>query len=158
MSKHFSHSIAFFALYAPLLIWMLVIFSLSAVPGNGAVYEMPRLMLLERKGAHVAEYCILTFLLVRIFMTHLPKNRTRAFALSAFCAILYAVSDETHQLFVFGRTGKATDVFIDSLGVVLAISAVWYGIRCMELFKKEALEKTSAKRLPRKRKKPTMKV
>jgi len=34
---------------------------------------------------------------------------------------LYACSDEIHQLFVPGRSGKFTDVLIDSAGALLAV-------------------------------------
>ena len=37
-----------------------------------------------------------------------------------FC-ILYAMSDEFHQLFVPGRSGEIRDICIDSLGALLGI-------------------------------------
>jgi VanZ family protein len=149
-------------LYAPLLLWMAVIFYLSSMTGSGAVYEMPKIMFLERKGAHIFEYAVLTLLFLRIFVFCIPKNRIRAFWLSAFLAVIYAVSDETHQLFVFGRTGKATDVLIDSVGVGLALIGVWFLLKQRWLFVDTFFPKSTSKsrlrHLPRKKKKPTIKV
>lgn len=39
-------------------------------------------------------------------------------------ATIYAATDEIHQLFVSGRTGKPTDVLIDSAGVLFGIFIV----------------------------------
>ena len=108
-------------LYAPLVVWMAVIYYFSSVPGSGIAYEMPRTLFLERKGAHVSEYCVLTLLWIRVFVFYLPKNKARALALAAFLAVSYAISDEIHQLFVFARTGRFTDVLIDSGGIVVAL-------------------------------------
>ena len=45
-----------------------------------------------------------------------------AFVLS----LLYAISDELHQTFVPGRSGRLTDVGFDSLGALLALGLVWW--------------------------------
>ena len=72
-SKQLSFSIVLF-LYAPIFLWMAVIFYLSSVPGGGVEYEMPTTLFLERKGAHVFEFFLLTILFVRMFVFYLPKN------------------------------------------------------------------------------------
>ena len=38
--------------------------------------------------------------------------------------ILYAISDEFHQSFSPGRTPKVTDVYIDTLGIILGVLLV----------------------------------
>ena len=38
-----------------------------------------------------------------------------------FC-IIYAIFDEIHQIYVLGRTGKAIDVIIDTLGSCMGIT------------------------------------
>jgi VanZ family protein len=106
--------------------WMAGIFYLSSVPGSGSYYEMSRVLFLERKGAHIFEYFILTLLFLGILRLELPKNRIRVLWLSAFLAISYAITDEMHQLFVFGRTGKATDILIDSIGILLACTLSFF--------------------------------
>ncbi|PHS31770.1 MAG: hypothetical protein COA82_09845 [Alkaliphilus sp.] len=37
-----------------------------------------------------------------------------------FC-VLYAISDETHQIFVPGRSAQISDVLIDSVGAIVGI-------------------------------------
>lgn len=116
-------------LYVPILLWMTVIFYFSSVPGSGVEYEMPRTLLFERKGAHVFEYLVLTFLIARAFSFHLTGNVSRSLWLSSFFALAYAISDEAHQLFVFGRTGKVTDVLIDSIGIAIAVSIIFFFLK-----------------------------
>jgi len=99
----------------------LVIFVFSSIPyiDSGLVYDYPL-----RKSAHMAEFGTL-FLLARRAL-----NRTYGSAMSwtwaaAAFSIFYAMSDEWHQTFVPGRTGRMTDVAIDSGGVALAALGVW---------------------------------
>ena len=87
-----------------------------------------------RKLAHFAEYLVLGALAINALRLHVGSSErnpedgaTASFrnllipALSwAFC-ILYAASDELHQLFVPGRAGLITDVCIDSAGALLGI-------------------------------------
>ena len=46
------------------------------------------------------------------------KNKT---VNSTIIGILYAITDEIHQLFVPGRSGRILDIGIDSLGVITGI-------------------------------------
>lgn len=71
-----------------------------------------------RKGAHALEYTLLAFLLMGA-----SDGRK---GIAALIGVLYAASDEFHQLFVPGRSGQITDVMIDSVGVILGI--IIYGI------------------------------
>ena len=87
-----------------------------------------------RKLAHFTEYLVLGILDVNALRLHIgssgryfedeaitPSRNFCIPALSwAFC-ILYAASDEFHQLFVPGRAGLVTDVCIDSAGALLGI-------------------------------------
>ncbi len=145
----------FILLWIPVLLWMLGIFYLSSFPGNGTLYEMPKIMLLERKGAHVFEYFILTLLFIRVLILSIPNNIARVLWLSFFLTLLYAISDEVHQLFVFGRTGKAMDVLIDSMGMIGAVLLFYLKPSwCMNIF----FSKTQRLYLPLKEKKHTMKM
>lgn len=81
---------------------------------------------LVRKGAHMAEYLVLAALL-----TGSLRNRDRTgrglcagvLSASLFCALI----DETIQLFVEGRAGKVSDIWVDlggaALGLLLALAA-----------------------------------
>ena len=48
-------------------------------------------------------------------------SRRRRLAVAAVMAILYACSDELHQIFVAGRAGQISDVLVDSAGALLAL-------------------------------------
>ena len=104
---------------APLAL-MGLIFFLSAQPdldsGLGA------LDLVLRKLAHATEYALLTLLWAWALR---PATRWNVYA-GAAVAIVYAASDEYHQTFVEGRTGSPADVFIDAVGVVIAVALLRY--------------------------------
>jgi len=107
------------------IVWMGIIFILSSIPnlqsGLPSVFD-----LVLRKIAHIFVYFVLTSLVVHTLdpspMWWGTKLRT-AFII----AFLYAISDEYHQSFVFGRHGAPLDVFIDSIGIVTAL--VWLRLK-----------------------------
>lgn len=75
-----------------------------------------------RKFAHIFEYFVLTLLIFpAVFKS--KQNKKTALFLAAVFSLLYAISDEYHQTFIFGRSGNITDVFIDSFGIFLAVFA-----------------------------------
>jgi hypothetical protein len=108
-----------------LIVWMAVIFTFSSMPGANSGAEMPLRFLIERKGAHVFEFIVLFLLAFNAFRLTHPKERFGFHVLlAATLSLLYAFSDETHQLFVPGREGKLTDVGIDAIGIVLGMIVV----------------------------------
>lgn len=108
---------------AALLLWMLVIFSLSAMPGSGDALKPTLLFYMERKGAHVVEYALLTFLALRLVLLLFPRESfKKILLLSAVFALAYGMTDELHQTFVPFRGGKISDVLVDSLGILLTVS------------------------------------
>ena len=78
-----------------------------------------------RKTAHFLEYTLLGMLLTLL----LDSYRARWHWLSWAGCTLYAATDEIHQLFVAGRTGKWQDVLLDSsgalAGLLLAMFMLW---------------------------------
>ncbi|MFH1671462.1 MAG: VanZ family protein [Candidatus Portnoybacteria bacterium] len=100
------------------ILWAGVIFFFSHQPDLKS--DLPNQWdFILRKLAHIAEYAVLTFLLVRALGNY-QINKSKLILWSFFLAILYAVSDEYHQTFILGREGAIRDVLIDSIGVVLA--------------------------------------
>lgn len=96
-------------------LWMGVIFFFSHQPDLKS--SLPESWdFIFRKIAHITEYAILTWLLFRA----LVPNKIALLAV-LIIALLYAISDEYHQTFVFGRQGCLRDVLIDSLGIFLAV-------------------------------------
>lgn len=101
--------------------WMAVIFSFSALSGEQTAGPPPLWYLLERKGAHVFEYAVLFLLSFRYFsQTFFRERLERIILLSAGFTLMYATTDELHQLFVPLRGARLTDVCIDGGGILLA--------------------------------------
>lgn len=70
-----------------------------------------------RKTAHAAEYALLGLFFAGSYSDR-KKKRMKAIGVPFLSGVLYAVSDEVHQLFVPGRSGQVTDVVIDGFGVL----------------------------------------
>jgi Predicted integral membrane protein len=80
-----------------------------------------------RDFAHSFEFAVLG-VLVMLFMETVPRFRGRVLlkwekivVVALFC-LLYAVSDEIHQLFVAGREAQITDVVLDLSGTAFGIA------------------------------------
>lgn len=65
-----------------------------------------------RKAAHYFVYFVLAFLIMNTLYIMGVKRHTLIIA--GLICILYAACDEYHQTFVSGRTGKISDVLLDS--------------------------------------------
>lgn len=74
-----------------------------------------------RKCAHLSLYLILGILVISLLREYMVIN-TKLVLLSLLICVLYACSDEIHQLFVPGRSGEVRDVLIDTLGACLGVS------------------------------------
>ncbi len=83
---------------------------------------------LIRKSAHFSIYALLGFLL----NAALVSSRVRpnlSLALAPAVGLIYAATDEVHQLFVPGRSGAVTDVLLDTAGCLagaLIFSLIFY--------------------------------
>lgn len=104
--------------------WILGIFIASGIEGGGKHYY-DLAMLVKRKGAHVFEFFILTYLFWKVLSFYSLKFWQQiclTFLFSFFCASW----DEVHQLFVFGREGKIEDIFIDLVGIFLLLLVIFF--------------------------------
>lgn len=123
------------------LIWMGIIFYLSSQPATQSAHlstgvknnllsvltnfipgidnlELRSLDFYIRKNAHFIAYFILgTMMLFALVQSEIRKSAN----LALLICLLYAVSDEFHQLFVPGRSGQVRDVLIDGAGAVLGV-------------------------------------
>ena len=70
-----------------------------------------------RKTAHITEYIILGVL---VFLTCREFGYKNIYSMILLC-ILYACSDEIHQLFISDRDGNIIDILIDSVSSSFAI-------------------------------------
>ena len=85
---------------------------------------------LIRKCAHITEYAILGATVVFAYhpeitdFVHKKTDRSKSplfIIIPLVICALYSASDETHQLFVPGRSGEVLDVLIDSCGSLVGI-------------------------------------
>ena len=116
--------------------WCLVIFYFSNQNGNMSttssshiidfinkilrinLYDFKYSVLIVRKLAHMFLYFVLFILSYNTFSSFkINKKYLYAFL---FC-LLYATSDEVHQLFVVERTAYLTDILIDMLGSLIGL-------------------------------------
>jgi VanZ family protein len=104
--------------WLPALLWMGLIFFVSSQP-NLPRHPDERADLILKKASHVVEYGALVILLRRALAKTSQTNFPAGWAF--LFSLLYAISDEMHQLFVPGRKGKPLDVAFDALGGVLAL-------------------------------------
>lgn len=146
-----SCSTRFWAYLIVTIIWMGIIFYMSAQPAStsseqsGFVLQILEkifhisildqnievidfMQFVVRKCAHAGSYFLLTILFIQVFTNR--KEAKYIYQCSLLCSFLYACSDEFHQLFVEGRAGQFQDVLIDMSGGLLAIGLCfiiqWY--------------------------------
>lgn len=114
------------------ILWMIFIFVMSSFDATSSsnqsnfivgiitsiinIKDTGLLSLIIRKLAHFIEYFILGILVIN-FITRYDKKIIIAILL----CIIYATSDEIHQIFVPGRSCQITDIMIDSLGSIMGI-------------------------------------
>ena len=119
--------------YAPLLLWIALIFFLSSNLGaanNTSRIIRPLLLwlfpditepsiqtvhFLVRKGAHVTAYGMLGFWAFRAFRrSAVDVLRRGRFIFSLLLVSLIAITDETNQSYLASRTGSPWDVALDT--------------------------------------------
>lgn len=114
------------------ILWMIFIFIMSSFNATKStnqsniivniikdkinIENITILSMVVRKIAHFTEYAILGLLVYNLIYSF-DKNIGYAILI----CILYAISDEIHQLFVPGRSCQILDVLIDSLGSITGI-------------------------------------
>lgn len=92
-----------------------------------------------RKLAHFTEFAILA--LAVEFHNWIQKRKgARLILLSIGITVLYAASDEFHQLFVPGRSGEVKDVLIDSAGAVTGALLFYLALRLYENYRKTKIQ------------------
>ncbi|MGD9014486.1 MAG: VanZ family protein [Candidatus Omnitrophota bacterium] len=108
----------FFKYWLPVLFWAGFIFFASSLPDK----DLPRIFQAQNIIFHIFEYALLALLLNRALKNSgLSRIQTppKRLLLTIFICLIYAISDEFHQQFTSGRVSSVSDVFIDSLGIVL---------------------------------------
>lgn len=115
-------------------IWMFLIFLMSSFDATEStnqsnfivniitnIFKIENIELLSfiiRKLAHFTEYLILGLLVANMFT---KNNINNLYLISIILCIIYATSDEIHQLFVPGRACQLRDILIDSIGSITGV-------------------------------------
>jgi len=143
------------------VIWMMVIFHLSSQQANQSNNLSTGLTLkvveviekvtgqtnlniedfnhIIRKCAHFSIYLVLALLVLNALINSNKAIRSKVILTMIIC-ILYAASDEFHQIFVSGRGPQVKDIFIDSCGALVGTGiylVVWKN------FKKRTVQRLS---------------
>lgn len=77
-----------------------------------------------RKTAHFSLYAVLGILSFLSVISYRKLKYRFRILISAGICLLYAASDEFHQLFVAGRSGEIRDICIDFCGSLIAIAVL----------------------------------
>lgn len=117
-----------------MLLWMFLIFLMSSFDATEStnqsnfivniitnIFKIENIELLSfiiRKLAHFTEYLILGLLVANMFT---KNNINNLYLISIILCIIYATSDEIHQLFVPGRACQLRDILIDSIGSITGV-------------------------------------
>ena len=133
-----------------IIIWAISVFNLSNQAGNESgglstkitslfLKSEDRINIVEpyvRKIAHLSEYTLGGILFMGLFLTYNWKEHNKII-FSILIGILYAITDEFHQLFVQDRSGSFFDIIIDSIGVALGVFIMLFISKILEKIKKE---------------------
>lgn len=79
-----------------------------------------------RKSAHFTLYFILGLLIISFLREFIPLDK-KTIIITVILVLIYACSDEIHQMFIPGRSGELRDVLIDTLGGLIG-STIYYQI------------------------------
>jgi VanZ family protein len=104
----------------PAIVWIGIIFWLSSI------HRIPNLHIpMADKIAHLSFYGVLCGLWFRAFVMQekFPRLKQCALCAALLFTIMYGITDEIHQLFVWGRTTDILDVTADSIGGLLFVIA-----------------------------------
>lgn len=123
----------FFYSWLPAIACMAFIFYLSSRQSLKVADEYV-LNFLFFKSLHLIEYAVLYLLVFRAVYTINGLELKSKFYISIAVAIMYALSDELHQTFVPTREGTIRDVFIDTVGILLAFTYTKYNLPFLKKF------------------------
>ncbi|WP_034638784.1 VanZ family protein [Desulfofalx alkaliphila] len=146
-------SIKKFLSWSLVILWMALIFHLSHQPATvsnelstgitelivktvekiapNAEFDIRSFNNIVRKNAHFFAYLVLGMLVINALRrSGVPGYRSVLITLGI--CVLYAISDEIHQLFIPGRSGEVRDVLIDSTGASLGVAIYWAASRLVK--------------------------
>lgn len=147
--------------WAAIIVWMAIIFYLSHEPASTSRELSTGLMNeiftfigkiapaseidagmfhhLLRKSAHFFAYSALGIFSFAAFLLSGASGYRRIFMALGLC-VMFAISDEVHQLFVPGRSGEIRDVLIDSAGAGVGIGVALLVKKIVGMKRKQRLK------------------
>jgi VanZ family protein len=117
--------------FGPLLRWLLP---------DASPYELYRIHMVIRKGAHLAEYGLLALFTLSALRASSRAAMLRLAGLALVWVLAVAACDEIRQANSLARTGSAWDVALDLSGGILALALALAYIRATR-FGRTALER-----------------
>lgn len=116
--------------WLPALLWMGLIYFLSSFHKLQAS-PVGWQDFIVRKTAHFMEFAFLSILFFRGFKGTTKFPDKKRYLWSLLLAVSYALSDEFHQTFVNGRSGRFFDFGVDSFG---ALAGLLFLFKFVKLF------------------------
>jgi len=101
--------------WIPAILMMIIIFTLSSLSGPTV----------ESVGLNRGKLQISAHFVLFMFLTIAFYKPTKSIPLSIILTVLYAVTDEIHQLFTFMRSASISDIYVDSLGSLISGVFLW---------------------------------
>lgn len=103
-----------------------------------------KINLFIRKNAHAFEYFVLAIFTANCLFVFFGLKGKRAVVYIAFICLLYAVTDEFHQMFVPGRTSLVSDVCIDFCGSILGMIIYYFFYYITAKYRKQYLNENKS--------------
>ena len=112
--------------------------SIKKMPENKKNVLKGQMVPVVRKYAHYSIYLMLGIVTINYMLTYRGRSFYQKGLTSFLFCVFYSITDEIHQIFVVGRDGQITDVFIDSLGALTGILLIIFIAKLFEkLIKKQ---------------------
>ena len=73
----------------------------------------------------MCEYGYLALLMFYAVYKTIVQNLERAIGLAGALSIIYATSDEFHQMFIATRSGTPRDIVIDGIGILIVLAFIY---------------------------------
>ncbi len=100
--------------------WALLIFLFSAFPRPFAEPQFDIEVILRKLG-HFSVFYVFMGLLFKVLWDRTRWSFGVVLLWASVGSVVYAISDETHQILVPGRHATVTDVIIDAFGILMMV-------------------------------------
>lgn len=99
--------------------------STTPVPTGAPVKKLPSTDELIGRFLHVGEYLLLGFLVIRAAAWNSAIRAGNALS-SVGLSMVYALSDEFHQIYVPGRAFQVADLLLDLTGILIGVGIYYF--------------------------------